>query len=297
MKKLKFIFSLLAIVSLSFLTSCDDEPLDPVLSNMLLDDDDNNGSTGVFKVNFNNQTWVADDVLAYISGNTIKLEANKGTSDDDFAFLLVGNTTGTYPANENLVIYSPAGTDFGYDGINLDNPEENTGSVTVTSIDVINKTISGYFSYKGYWSNEFQVPLPAPINFTNGIFQNIPYTTESPTQDTFYAKVNGTEFVDTDINVIAINGVLGVAGTNAGGNSITVGVKESLGVGSYTMTGNILTDVVQVRYDVGATYYATSGTVTITSKTATRIKGTFTASVTNGTNTFQITEGQFDVAY
>ena len=78
---------------------------------------------------------------------------------------------------------------------------------------------------------------------------------------------------------------------------MTISVKSSLGVGSYPITGNIATDVVQAIYDFNDTdYNSVSGHVTIQSKTATRIKGTFSF-VTNGATPFTVTEGAFDVEY
>ena len=77
-------------------------------------------------------------------------------------------------------------------------------------------------------------------------------------------------------------------------NSITVSVKSDLAVGNYNITGNTTTDVVQAIYDFDdENYVATSGNVNITTKTATRIKGTF--SFVSGT--FNVTQGSFDVEY
>ena len=78
---------------------------------------------------------------------------------------------------------------------------------------------------------------------------------------------------------------------------MTVSVRTTIGPGTYPITGNTATDLVQaiLTYD-GAEYNAMSGSVTFTSKTATRIAGTFNY-VTNGTPPFTVTEGSFDVEY
>jgi predicted transcriptional regulator len=76
-----------------------------------------------------------------------------------------------------------------------------------------------------------------------------------------------------------------------------VSVKSSLGTGTYPITGNATTDGVQAIYDFnGTNYYAVSGSITVTSKTSTRIKGIFNF-VTSGATPFTVTEGAFDVEY
>ncbi len=121
------------------------------------------------------------------------------------------------------------------------------------------------------------------------------------TGDTFFAKVNGTEFVDVDILTTEIGvgsqDFISIGAQNAALDAITVSVRSDQGVGTYPITGNVATDVVQAIYDFNdANYLAVSGTVTIQEKTATHIKGTFSF-VTNGATPFTISEGSFDVDY
>ncbi|MCY1241680.1 hypothetical protein D9M72_545960 [compost metagenome] len=91
-----------------------------------------------------------------------------------------------------------------------------------------------------------------------------------------------------------------MAAENNAGQSITVSMRSNLTAGTYTITGNIATDVVQVNFKPESASFgtpATSGSVTIIEKTATRIKGTFTGTVVIGVVTYQITNGAFDVEY
>ena len=140
-----------------------------------------------------------------------------------------------------------------------------------------------------------------PVQFTNGVFQNIPYITQAQTGDSFFAKIGGTEFVDVDIlsTTISVGSqeFISIGAQNSALNSITVSVKSSLGTGTYPITGNATTDGVQAIYDFNDTNYnAVSGSIIVTSKTATRIKGTFNF-VTSGATPFTVTEGAFDVEY
>ena len=89
------------------------------------------------------------------------------------------------------------GTEYGYWSINDNNPTENTGSVIITNINTAKKTISGTFQFKGYWSDS-DTPKPA-IQFTKGVFTDIPYITQEETADIFTAKVGSANFVAIDI--------------------------------------------------------------------------------------------------
>jgi hypothetical protein len=209
--------------------------------------------------------------------------------------MIDGSTVGTYAANVNLVTYTPAGTEYGYWAINDDNPTENTGSVIITSINTETKTISGTFKFKGYWTDPDN-PKPA-INFTNGVFKDIPYSTQEEIADVFTAKVGSVNFVATDIFTSEINDFTTIGALDANLNNLSIAIKNTLGTGTYPITTNTLSDNVQGSYeDENGEYKAVSGTITITSKTNDRIKGTFQFT-TNGATPFTITEGNFDVEY
>lgn len=297
MKNIKFLSALVVLFSAFTFTSCDNEPIDSALN----PDDFGGGgnATASFKADFNGATWTANSSQALISGNLIQIAGVK-SDGSTFGFFIEASTTGTYPANENLLAFNPAGSEYGYWATNINNPTENTGSITITTIDTVNKKISGTFSFKGYWSNADETGV-LPIDFTNGVFTNVPYTNIEDTGDTFFAKVNGTEFVDVDILTaefeVGTQSYISVAAQTAALNSMTVSVKSEQGVGTYAITGNTTADAVQAIYNFeDVSYNAVSGTVTIQEKTATHIKGTFSF-VTNGATPFTISEGSFDVDY
>lgn len=296
MKNIKIIGSLLLLFTALTFTSCENEPLDPELN---LDDFGNNNPTAVFKADFSGSTWTATQSTAVISGNLIQIVGGK-SNGESFGFLINANAVGTYPANQNILAFTPAGSEFGYWSVNPDNETENTGSITITEINTTNKTISGTFSFKGYWSDFDQTSI-LPVQFTNGVFNNIPYVNQSETNDSFYAKVDGTEFVDVDILTAEIQiesqDFISIAAQDANLNAITVSVRSNLSTGTYNITGNVGTDLVQAIYDFNdVDNQAVSGSVTITSKTADRIKGTFSF-VTDGSPTYNVTQGSFDVTY
>lgn len=237
MKSIKFLTGLFLIFTVFTFTSCDNEPIDPAID--LNNNGNGNGANAVvFKANFSGNDWTTSNAQAIISGNMIQIVGMK-SNGESFGFLIEGSAVGTYPANENILAFNPAGSEYGYWSINTENPEENTGSITITSINPTSKTISGTFNFKGYWSDDDNTSI-LPILFNNGVFQNIPYITQTETGDTFFAKVNGAEFVDVDLLAmeIGIEGqdFISIGAQDANMNSMTVSVRSNLSAGTYQIT-------------------------------------------------------------
>ena len=298
MKKIQFISLFVLLFSSITFISCNDEKIDSALnSDGSNNGGNNNGSSAYFKADFSGATWTAQNTTVVISGNTFTLEATRGTADEGFEFILNGSSVGSYPARTNTVSFTPANSVFGYWGINPANTNENTGSVTITSINTTNQTVSGIFNYKGYWSDG-SVTNILPIVYSNGIFNNLPYVTQNISTGTFFALVDGVSFVDTNISVSTVSNVIGISASNATNQNITIGIRDNVTAGVYPITGNIGSDVVQASYKFGTVaLQAYTGSVTIISKSATRIKGTFNFKSSNGPTQYQITQGQFDVDY
>jgi hypothetical protein len=299
MNKIKLIAGIFLILTSFTFTSCENEPIDSAID--LGDFEPQPNGPMVFKADFSGETWNGTMSQAVISGNFISIGSGRADGSA-FSILVEANSTGTFPANSNIIAYTPAGSEFGYWSINMENESENTGSITITNINTVNKTISGTFNFKGYWSDTDNTSI-LPVQFTNGVFTNIPYITQAQTGDTFFAKVGGTEFADVDILTITteIEGqeFISIGAQNSSLDDMTVSVRSNVGTGTYNITGNVATDQAQAIYSFNDTdYRAVSGSVTITSKTADHIKGTFHF-VTNGTapGPFNVTEGAFDVDY
>jgi len=296
MKNIKFLTGIILILTAFTFTSCENEPIDPSI-----DLNNPSGPSGpvVFKADFSGNTWNATTAQAIIEGNTMSIAGIK-PNGEGFGFLLQANAVGTYPANANFLAFNPAGSEYGYLSVNFDNPNEDTGSITITNINTTNQTISGTFNFKGYWSDT-DVTNILPVQFTNGVFQNIPYITQNQTGDTFYAKIDGVEFVDTDILGAEVTGSetwINIAATDAALNDMTVAFKSTLTPGTYTFTG-AFGDGVNCFYAPvsGNDFDAVSGTLTLISITADRVKGTFSFIGSDGVTTKTISEGAFDVGY
>lgn len=297
MKKIQFISLFILLFSAVTFTSCDNEVIDGEIDlNNIGDDPD--PTSAFFRADFSGGTWTAQNTTVLLSANSFQLVATRGTAGEGFGFSLNGGSVGSYAANSNAVAFTPANSVFGYAGVNPANTSENTGSVTITSIDTVNQTVSGIFSYKGYWSDG-SVSNILPIIFTNGVFNNLPYTTvPPPSNDSFSTKINGTDFIDTNIVVSTISNVITIKALNAANQDVTIGIRDNVTPGTYPITGNIGSDVVQASYKPnGVSLQAYTGSVTVLSKTATRIRGTFSFTTSDGPTVYTFTVGQFDVEY
>jgi hypothetical protein len=303
MNKIKLLAGVfLVLTSFSFI-SCENEPIDSAIN---LDDFGGGGAGGpmVFKADFGGNTWNATAAEAVFSSNFISIGATRADGST-FSILIGGLTAGTYPANSNIIAYTPSASDFGYWSVNLANESELTGSIVITNINTVNKTISGTFSYKGYWSDATNTSI-LPVDFTNGVFTNVPYSSGNPVaNDTFFAKIDGAEFVEEQIDGALLTNVSGmpdqisVVGSKNNGDRVSLNIVRSLAVGTYQFTGPLGENVNGSCLLNNMLYNADSGSITIISKSDTRIKGTFNMVVKNFTTsaTKTVTEGTFDVEY
>lgn len=304
MKNIKFLGGLFLLITA--FVSCDVEPIDNAID--LGDFENPTSGPAVFKADFSGTTWTAAAAQANITTDGIQIIGSKANGEN-FAFLLEANTVGTYPANANFLTFTPAGSSYGYWSVNVTNAAENTGSITISSINTVAKTISGTFNFKGYWSDSSNTSI-IPVQFTSGVFTNIPYLSDiTPPvgNDTFFAKVDGVEFVENQIDVALIEDAtpmpipdqISIVGSKTNDDTVGINVNSNLGVGTYAITGVLSdTDVVRSNVFIGNVLYnAESGSITIVSKTATRMSGTFNMVVRNFTTsaTKTITEGAFDI--
>lgn len=165
MKKMKFSY-ILVILSVLFLSSCDNEPVDPTVNP--------NPITPVlpisFKVAFSGQTYSTTQANAVIADGHIKINSFKDS--ESFTMDLKGTTIGTYLTNTNIATYSSGASQPLYTSINPADAMANTGKVTITSIDAVNKRISGNFDFTGYNNNGTVISTK---EFKNGVFVNVPY--------------------------------------------------------------------------------------------------------------------------
>ena len=209
-------------------------------------------------------------------------------------------TPGTYTGSDVLLTYSddPASDD------SYSNLLNDSGTLTITSVDTTNHTISGTFSFTGDYSDVNAGRAAKRI--TNGVFTNVPYTGSIDNTDVFNATVDGTAVTyggsDLIVGFLEVNGVSAITlrGTNAN-HVIELQMNEETAVGTYAFTDAInalpkatFTDANDVEYPI------TRGSLVITANDGIRIKGTFSFEVRNPANPngaplHTVTGGTFDI--
>jgi len=249
-----------------------------------------------FKVTFDGQQYNGTQNLATVGNGLITVNGFRGTRGEYISIVIDAITEGTY-TDDAAFAYSPDGDeDNVYSSLTI----ENAGTVTITEIDRVNHTISGTFSFRGV--NQASVTK----EFTAGEFNDIPYTENNttPTDDIFSATVDGANFTyaSTDLVVttatVGSNEYLSLQGINAA-HEIRLNIDLSLAVGNHAFS-NTTGAITRAYYTNAADeeFLAASGTLNITSKTSTRIAGTFNYTVTdNAGATHTVSAGAFDVEY
>ncbi|WP_116788813.1 DUF6252 family protein [Flavobacterium psychrotrophum] len=252
--------------------------------------------TASFAVKIDGAQYNASTYVATVGNGLTSITGFRGTGGEYVSIVLDAVTTGTYDARA-LMAYSPDGDeDNVYSNISL-TEEDVSGTVTISQINTTNHTISGTFSFTGYRDGV------ANKAFTDGKFENIPYTEAgtTPTDDVFRATVDGTAYTyeGTDVVVGLVNDnqlTLQAFGDN---HEIRL-FMNNLGVGTYPFSATPTATAKAWFTDSSDVETAVSnGTLIITSKTSTRIAGTFSYTVTNdaGVATHTVTAGSFDVEY
>lgn len=309
MKRFRLFSAFLVLFSAISFTACDTEPVDPELVNNPQNPGNPNnpgGGEAVFKVDFSGQTYTATSTQAVIGNGLITIGGFRGTNGESVAFVLDGTTVGTYD-EEALISYDPGNaSEFTYSNFNI-STGETSGSVIVTSIDTESHTISGTFSFTGWWGDE--EAGVAPIVFTNGVFEDIPYTggpgTNPIGEDEFVATVDGTFINYANDLIVAVSGEGNneVMSLNAvhDTHKIILHLKTNSAAGTYNLTSDMLAWPKARYYDeaTDTEYNISEGQIIITSNNGTSMVGTFSFPVINdaGETIHTVSGGGFDVNY
>lgn len=248
-------------------------------------------------------SWEASGV-AIIGNNSISVGGQSGGKTVQVT-IFKDDVVGTYEVKgigalttftpEAMVAYETSGS-LASASIYFDNIDA-VGSVTITEIDEVNKTVSGTFHSKvKSYTDE------TTIEITTGSFTKIPYTTEITTS-TMSAKIGGVQFNSHVVVSAKAMGMLVLNGQTLGGQQIiTISVPETITVGTYTFGELGFSDQYTTYSANGKTYASVSGTLKITvhNKTTKHIEGTFTfAAEPFGFEASNVsaTEGVFSVNY
>lgn len=226
-------------------------------------------------------------------GKTVQVTVFKDDVVGTYEVKGIGALTTYTP--EAMVAYEMSGSNASA-SIYYDNNEA-VGSVTITEIDEVNKTVSGTFhsKVKSYTDG-------TALEITTGSFTKIPYSTEVVTS-TMSAKIDGVQFNSHIVVSASAMGTLVLNGQTLGGQQIvTISVPETIIAGTYTLGELGLSDQYTTYTKNGKTYASVSGTLKIAvhNKTTKHIEGTFNFSAEPfgfEASNVTATDGVFSVDY
>ena len=270
--------------------------------------------TGNLKAKVDGAQWVANTA----SGATRMLGlisiGGKSTDKKTLAITLVDSGVHTYRLDNNSLnaaawVDSTMQNPLNFTTNQGINPGDAGGTVTITSIDQVNKKISGTFSFKMY--RQFD---GLQRTFTEGSFTDLTYLTSLPptsSNDTFKVKIAGTLWTAPVVMGAVAPAIppmapqLGITGTTTDGTkSVGVIVPANITPGTYTfdLFGATYLGLYNPSTDPSQSQAAMSGTLTILShNTSTkRIRGNFNfhaEALLNPLLNTELTEGFFAVSY
>ncbi|AUC81646.1 DUF6252 family protein [Lacinutrix sp. Bg11-31] len=319
MKKFKLASVFILSILFSTFYSCQNEPLDSAFVGVDgsvgsgAGNGGTNNQTGMFKVDFDGQTYIADVVAATVLDDAINITGLRGSNGEAVIVTITENNgVGTYQlgvtngVQANAVAYSEANnTGFGTWIAATTDGTVSQGEVIITEIDAVNEKISGTFSFTG---NNLSLTPAETKEFTNGVFSNVSYAADlsTPNGNEFFAKIDGSEFVEDTVFGIQTSlagfTTIGITATKNNLESIGFSLPADITTGTYNFSFGSLDDAT-AQYNVGMNENTIGdGTITISSHNTTdkRIIATFefVASPFIGTgNSYNITEGSFDITY
>ena len=307
MKLIKLSISLLIVISFT-ISSCKDDDPNPV---KLPNTSGNKSISDSLSVSINGMFFDMDTYNVNFRNGIIKLKATD--LNGEVIYLTIdGQSIGSYTLTQNWVntiIYTNQDSTVDYWSTAA------SGQIILTKVDTVNKTISGSFAS----NNLVDGFRGLTTNMTNGYFQDLSYNTSLFDLGNMSAKING---VQTDIPfAYGAKAYLSYNGTPIStlvfGNHKWIGIPENievrtdsaaLSIGSYNIT-QLYTGSTQsggggkpvsARYLIaGKEYYSINGTLNVLGidHTAKKMNGTFTFQAVNGTDTINITEGNFNTLF
>ena len=249
-----------------------------------------------FKVDIDGTTFTADSTVASIGLGRFVVGGLRGANGESVGIVLEqAATVGTF--TDAIMTY------------NVDDDAENTyingegadaGTLTISEIDTVNHTVSGTFSFTGIYTDT-AAGVPNKV-FTNGVFTNIPYETDTPVSDpdVLTATVDTTAVDYTPVAVGLINDTSILISGNGADHKLRLTIASNITPNNYVFSNSVNSDYKATYVDAANVEYNISGgTLTITSNDGTRLKGTFIFDVKNdaGVVLHRVTNGVIDVEY
>lgn len=271
------------------------------------------GGSGIIRMKIDGQQWIAQKIAgATIMNGYISIMG--GSNDNKNLVIQIKTTaTGTYQLDQvsdhgAVYVDNNEPVPLSYATNAGQTTSDAGGTVVITKIDEAQKRVSGTFTFKMLREIDGK-----SVMITEGVFENVPYTTELPptgTSGALTAKIDGVDWTAHSVKGVVnpLNNSLTLIATDATGTkSINLIVPPSIQPGTYPL-GDILTEY-SGTYIVGPvstpeSYISVAGpnsslTISEHSATTKTIKGTFffDGQKFGGSTTIKITSGSFTIKY
>ena len=294
---------LLSIIICFSNTSCQKEFALSDVDSSMITPPPGSGVTGTFTAKIDGASFVADKVAAASKSLNVIAIAGQSVAGEQIVLRVADSGVHVYSFDikslTNVAAYSK-NNDNSFTTNGSDNPSEAGGTMNITEIDTVKKTMSGTFSLKVFRQFDSQQKI-----ITEGVFKNISYATEplppANATDTFRVKVDGVAFPVKSISGFDIMGRINISSSNDD-VSKTVGfsIPEDVVPGTYDLSLFNMNYIAQ--YNLGTAYMAAEeGKLIILEhdKTKKRIRANFSFSASEliGSSTADLTEGYFSVVY
>jgi hypothetical protein len=310
MKKFSVLFLSLLVFSFVLNSCSKDESID---------DGKSVAEDGTLKVDFDGKTFVSTTVQAIVNESYISITGLRAPNGDFIQVTLPTNKVGTYTWKNfsNIddilgLVYTPAGGANAYICVPKEDADgilnyTDTGVLTILSIDNVTKKISGTFEFTGidFMGNNGKGETKV---FTKGSFTNISFAadvvtpTPTATSNTFSAKLDGVDFIPTNIFALLQSGRISISARKGSVETIGISLPSTIKEGTYTVEAYGMDYIFQYSKDMTATgNFTGEGSVVISSHNTAKkiIKGTFKTKFTSlfATATYNVTDGAFSVTY
>jgi Family of unknown function (DUF6252) len=258
---------------------------------------------GAFRAKINGVQWDANGIkTASRQDGVIVLY---GTNTDKKSILLRVADSGVHNYSLHSASMSNVGvfTDSAVSPIaftsNQWNVPGNYGNLTITSIDTVNKTMSGTFSMQVFKSID-----STQRTISDGVFTNIVYSTQPPAPsatDSFRVKVAGVNFSYNLLAGIKAFGRINISASQGSAPTVGLSLPDTISVGQYSF--NVFDYIGQYNPSTSVFLAADTGSVTILEHNivSKRIRGNFhflaNTVFTHLPPNVPLTEGYFSIKY
>lgn len=260
--------------------------------------------SGLLKMKINGTQWIADNSAG---GSIIAGLINiTGTSKDgkNFTITLRDTVATTYVLDQRSFNAAALSDNLDLNGISFTTNQgtdtaDAGGIVIITSIDKINKTISGTFKFKMFRDIDNKQK-----QITEGSFDKLSYSTSLPpasTTDTLRVKIDNIDWSAKSITAIVVGGSLEINASELDvSRSVGLSMPQTIIRGTYDLS--FPSDYIGLYLPTITTFLASdSGKLTIIEhNTSTkRIRGNFNFNATDlvSTRSTLLTQGYFSVKY